>query len=229
MISEKPSNSRRWLLAGGVLVIVAVAATAFLYREELSIEAIEAFVLSLGVWAPVAFAAIYALATVAMFPGGIFDALGGAIFGPVIGSIVNLAGGSIGAMLAFLIARYVAGDWAERQGGPRVREIKQSVDAEGWRFVALVRLVPIFPYNIFNYLLGLTRIPFWQYAVLSVVCMSPITVAYTWIGYAGRNLAAGEGEDRIRNGLLLLAVVAAAIFLPSLIKRWRAVKAKDRT
>lgn len=214
--------ARLWLMFGlFAMLVVAVAAGAWWYRALLTIDALEAWVLGLGVWAPIGYAAIYATATVAMVPGGFFDALGGAIFGPVLGSLVNLCGGSVGAALAFLVARYVAGNWVEQRGGARVNGIKRSVEAEGWRFVAMVRLVPIFPYNIFNYLLGLTRIPFWQYIVTSVLCMAPITVAYTWIGHAGRNLVAGEQTDQIRYGLVLLGLVAAAIFLPRLVSRLR--------
>ena len=67
-----------------------------------------------------------------------------------------------------------------------------GVEAEGWRFVAFVRLVPLFPFNLLNYALGLTRIPLAHYVLASLVCMAPGTIAYTWLGYAGREALAGN-------------------------------------
>jgi uncharacterized membrane protein YdjX (TVP38/TMEM64 family) len=220
MIPQNRFKARPWLLGAFLAFVCAGGALAIIYRDALTLDAVEAFVRRLGVWAPVGFVAIYALATVAMIPGGFFDALGGAIFGPVLGTIVNLLGASVGAMLAFFIARHLAGGWVEARGGARVREIQESVEAEGWRFVAMVRLIPIFPYTIFNYVLGLTRIPFWQYALATCVCMAPSTVGYTWLGHAGRNLAAG-GDDEVAYGIAFFGILASVLFLPRMIKTLR--------
>ena len=95
-----------------------------------------------------------------------------------------------------------------------------SVDAEGWRFVAFVRLVPIFPYNVMNYLLGLTRIPFHHYMIATVVFMAPSTVVYTWIGHAGRAAIAGD-TDNLYYALIALGLLAAMIMLPHFYKRLR--------
>lgn len=222
LISHTRLTSRRTLGLLLALLVIGIAALAWLYRDALTLDALEDLTRDLGVWAPVGFAAIYAIATVAMVPGSFFDALGGAVFGPVLGSIVNFIGGSLGAMLAFALARYFAGDWVERRAAGRLGEIKQSVEAEGWRFVAFIRLVPIFPYTVFNYLLGLTRIPFWQYTVVTMICMAPSTVVYTWLGHAARHLAFGQGgEHPLQYGLIFLAVAATAVFLPRFIMRWR--------
>ncbi|HWM83507.1 MAG TPA: TVP38/TMEM64 family protein [Pseudolabrys sp.] len=222
MIPSKRFDARPWIAGFCGAAIVAAMALAWWYSDALELETIEAWVGSLGLWAPIGYVVLYAVGTVAMVPGSLFDTLGGALFGPVVGSIVNLIGGSIGAFLAFFAARYVAGDWVEERSGPRVREIKRSVEAEGWRFVAMVRLVPVFPYTVFNYLLGLTRISFWQYAVTTVVCMAPSTVVYTWLGHAGRNLVSGEaGDEPIRYALMFLGVAAVVLFLPRLVKRWQ--------
>ena len=69
--------------------------------------------------------------------------------------------------------------------------------------MAFVRLVPIFPFNILNYALGLTRIRLFHYVITSYICMLPGAIAYTYIGYAGRNAAVG-GEGLIRKILLVL-------------------------
>jgi len=96
----------------------------------------------------------------------------------------------------------------------------EGVEAEGWRFVAFVRLVPLFPYNLLNYALGLTRIRLFHYMVTSYICMLPGAIAYTYLGYAGRNAVAG-GEGMIKKALLGLGLLALVAFLPRLIKRLR--------
>ena len=94
------------------------------------------------------------------------------------------------------------------------------METEGWRFVAFVRLVPLFPFNLLNYALGLTRIPLAPYVLASLVCMLPGTFAYTWLGYAGREALAGN-DAALRYGLIGLALLAAIAFLPRLVRHLR--------
>jgi uncharacterized membrane protein YdjX (TVP38/TMEM64 family) len=217
------AHFRRWFLALLVLFAVAlIGALVWAFDGHLTVEAVEAVVARLGLWAPVGFIAIYGVATVAMVPGSVFDLAGGALFGPYLGSLLNLAGGSLGAALAFLVARYIARDWVEARAGRRTKGIIQSVDADGWKFVAFVRLVPIFPYNVVNYLLGLTRIPFPHYMLATIVFMAPATVVYTWIGHASRQAIAGD-TDNLRYGLLALGLVAVLLVLPRIYKKIRGV------
>jgi rhodanese-related sulfurtransferase/membrane protein DedA with SNARE-associated domain len=153
-------------------------------------------------------------------PGAIFAVIGGVLFGPVWGSLWNLLGGTLGATLAFLVARYIVGDWVRHKAGGLIKRLIDGVDAEGWRFVAFVRLVPLFPFNLSNYVLGLTRIPLHQYIIATLVCMVPGAVAYTWLGHAGRGALTGEA-DTVRYGLLALGLLAAIALLPRLIGRMR--------
>ena len=75
--------------------------------------------------------------------------------------------------MAFLLTRFLAADWVERRLGQRLQEIKAGVEREGWRFVAFVRLVPVFPFTLLNYALGLTRLSVRTYAVTSCITMAP--------------------------------------------------------
>jgi uncharacterized membrane protein YdjX (TVP38/TMEM64 family) len=215
------AHPRRWLLvAVALLVLAGVAATVWGFSLGLSAEALAAWVDSLGIWAPIGFVVLYAVATVALVPGGIFDLVGGALFGPYLGSALDLLGGTLGAALAFLFARYIARDWAQARAGPRLQSIMRSVDEEDWLFVAFVRLVPVIPYNIANYLLGVTRIPFPRYVLATLVFMAPSTVAYTWIGHAGRQAIAGDTEN-IKYALIALALIAVVLLVPRFYKRLR--------
>lgn len=203
-----------------LLGIVAAIAWAAVNRDRLDIEDLDAWVAGFGLLAPLAYLALYAAGTVAFLPGALFALAGGALFGPVWGSLLNLVGATIGASLAFLIARYLAGDWVAARTGGRLKRLIDGVEAEGWRFVAFVRLVPLFPFNLTNYALGLTRISFRSYAITSFICMAPGAIAYTWLGHAGREALAGDASA-IRYGLLALGLLAAIAFLPRLIRRLR--------
>jgi len=214
-------NRRRLLLIAIVLLILAAGAFLYwLFEGIASIEAVQARVAALGSWGPVGFILLYGIATIAGVPGGIFDVAGGALFGPATGSVINLAGGTLGAALAFLVARYLAADWVRQRAGPRMQRVMRNVEKDGWQFVAFVRLVPVLPYTIVNYLLGLTLIPFWHYLLATVVFMAPSTVAYTWIGHAGSQALTGD-TNNIRYALAMLAVIAILIFAPQFYKRWR--------
>jgi hypothetical protein len=95
-----------------------------------------------------------------------------------------------------------------------------GVEDEGWHFVAFVRLVPLFPFNLVNYAFGLTRIRLRDYVIASFVCMAPGALAYTYLGYAGREAASGQ-TGAINKALLALMLLAAVAFLPRLIRRFK--------
>ena len=175
---------------------------------------------SLGLWAPVAHVVLFALGTILFVPGVLFGLAGGALFGPVWGTVLNLAGATLGAAAAFLVARYLAADWVRRKAGGRLGRLVAGVEAEGWRFVAFTRLVPLIPFNLLNYALGLTRIAFTPYVATSLICMAPGTLVYTWLGYAGREAIAGN-DAAIRYGLIALALLAAVAFVPRVVRRLR--------
>jgi uncharacterized membrane protein YdjX (TVP38/TMEM64 family) len=201
------------LLGTGVGAVVVAGPGA-------SVAAIEQRLRDVGHWAPVLFVVLYAVATLLFFPGSLLSLAGGALFGPVWGVGINLAGATGGAVLAFLAARYIAGDAVERWAGPRLRHIMAGVEAEGWRFVAIVRLVPLVPFNLLNYALGLTRIDVGSYALTSMICMAPGAVAYTWLGSAGRDVAA-RGVQALPQVAAALGALVAVGLLPRLLRRFR--------
>lgn len=204
-----------------VLALAVGLVLTFANRQLFSEQALHDWLAAAGWWAPVAFVALYTVGTVLFLPGSVLTLAAGALFGVLGGALYSLAGATLGAVLAFLLARHVAGDWVTRKAGGWLKQLIEGVEAEGWHFVAFVRLVPLFPFNVVNYALGLTRIPLAAYALASAVCMLPGALAYAWLGYAGRAALAGDA-NAIRNGMLALAAVAALMFLPRLIRQFKA-------
>ena len=205
-------------------LLIGAIALALTFRDQLQVDKLEAWVASAGLAGPLLFIFLYAVAAVLFLPGSVLTLAGGALFGPLWGTLYNLAGATLGAAIAFLIARHLASDWIHskihKTAGGRGERLMKSVNAEGWRFVAFTRLVPLFPFNLLNYALGLTRIPFGQYVLATFIFMLPGAAAYTYLGFAGREAVAG-GEDLIQKGLIALALLAAAAFLPRLIGKLR--------
>ncbi len=197
-------------------ILVVGIALVINYREQLDATAIQNWIEQAGNAAPLLFMALYIIGTVFFFPGAILTLLGGALFGPVLGTLYNLTAATIGAMLSFLVARYLASDWVEKKTGGRLKQLMNGVENEGWRFVAFTRLVPLFPFNLLNYGLGLTKINFSHYSIASYIFMLPGAIAYTYLGYIGKEAATG-GEGLIQKAMLALALLGLVAFLPRLV------------
>jgi len=220
--------NRRNFIFRAVLAVALLGAIVWLglHREVLQAAALEQELARFGALAPILFVLLYASATVLFVPGAVLTLAGGVLFGPVWGTLWNLTGATLGATLAFVIARYVASDWVAARSGQRLGRLMRGVEEEGWRFVAFVRLVPLFPFNLVNYAFGLTRIRLRDYVFASFVCMAPGALAYTYLGYAGREAASGQAGV-VRKELLALALLAAVAFLPELVRRIRRQRFTD--
>jgi len=212
-------------LAAGIILLTIITIALF-NREYIKPETLKQFLDSLGSAAPYIFMLAYVVATVIWLPGSVFSIAGGLLFGPVLGTFYNLTAATIGASLAFLIARYLAADWVSAKAKGKLKKLIQGVDEEGWRFVAFVRLVPLFPFNLLNYALGLTRIPLLHYVIASYICMLPGAFVYTYIGYAGAQTLKGE-DSFLQNILIALALLAVVAYLPRIVKKLKAAADKQ--
>ena len=194
-----------------ILVLLgALIIGAYLNRDLLQIETLQQWVENAGSFGWIAFVLIYIGATVLFLPASLLTLLGGFLFGPIIGTILNLAGASIGASIAFLIARFTDGGWIRSKAGNKIGSLMDKVDEEGWRAVAFVRLVPLFPFSLLNYVLGLSKIPFVQYVITSIICMAPASAAYTFFGHTfGLAFSSDDAPfiPYLIAGLVLIAVM----------------------
>ena len=203
---------RRWLKP--VVIIVAIIALLVAVRYLPIgglIEWLETTVARLGIWGIVLFIVVYIIATVLMLPGATLTLVAGAIFGLWWGTAAVSIASTTGAALAFLIGRYLARATVERKlaGYPKFKAVDRAVSQGGWKIVALLRLSPAVPFNLQNYLYGLTAIRFWPCVITSWLAMLPGTFMYIYLGYAGRasvEAAAGQGDERSTAQWVLLAV-----------------------
>lgn len=176
------------------------------------LPAFAAWVEGLGAWGPAAFIAGYVVAAVAFVPGSVLTLAAGAIFGLVRGALYVFVGATLGAAAAFLVSRYVARGAVERRvaGDPRFAAVDRAIAGQGFRVVLLLRLSPLFPFNLMNYALGLTRVRFTDY-LLGSVGMIPGTVLYVYYGRVAGDVARAAGGAAPDRGAGYYAVLALGL------------------
>jgi uncharacterized membrane protein YdjX (TVP38/TMEM64 family) len=142
----------------------------------------------------------------------------GAVFGPWSIFIIQPSG-TIGAVLAFLAARYIMADRLRRrfEGKPVLHAITGAIDSEGWRIVALLRLASPIPGPVANYAFGLTRIGLWPYTLATFICTLPLSVLQVYLGATGRAALVEDGWSPLKLGIMTagLASLAIVMFLVS--------------
>ncbi len=202
----------RWvsLACFGLSAVLLVTALPF----DAILEALQGWIEGLGVFAPLAYAALYGVASTLLVPGSALSLAAGVLFGVWIGTLVVWAGASIAIALSFLIARYLARARVEALAAtrPRFAAVDKAIGEQGWKIVALMRLSPVFPFGLQNYLFGVTAIRFWPCFVASVTFILPGTFLYVYLGFAGGAAAAAVGgsgsTDALKLGLQVVGLLA---------------------
>ena len=183
------------------------------------IRAFIAWVSGLGVSGALVFGAVYVVATVLMMPGSPLTIGAGLVFGLRLGFPIVIVSATVGATLAFLVARYLARQKVAARIGdhPRFRAIDDAIAEDGWKVVLLLRLSPLVPFNIQNYLYGLTSIKLSHYVSASFVGMMPGALLYLYIGAVGKAVVDDTGPGGavrwVFFGVGLVATVAVTVLV----------------
>ncbi len=207
-----------------LLAIGAALAAWFLWFDE-RLPAFVAWVQARGWAGALVFALGYALATVLMIPGALITLLAGYVYGPWLGTAVVSPASVLGATCAFLLGRTLFRSRFEQRiaGAPRFQALQAAIARQGLRILVLVRLSPVFPYSLMNYLFGLTRLRVSTYALGSWCGMLPGTFLYVYLGSTVQDLtalAAGGLPDAGGLGLALkIAGLLATLLVTVLVTR----------
>src|SRR4030095_16435774 len=175
------------------------------------------------------FILVYAVATVLMAPGSILTIGAGFAFGLWKGFLAVSAGATLGASLAFLVARFIARDKVEAiaKRNEKFRKIDTAIGKQGAKLVFLLRFSPVIPFNLSNYFYGLTGVKFWPYVLASWIGMIPGTFLYVYIGTAGKAaFAAAAGGEAIKHdwqywtffGIGLTTTVAVTVWVTKIAR-----------
>jgi uncharacterized membrane protein YdjX (TVP38/TMEM64 family) len=203
------------------IALIAVALVGLVLLARLGgqyVPSFAAWVEGLGIWGPLAFIAGYALAVVGLVPGALLTLAGGAIFGLAEGTLWVFIGAVLGSSGAFLVARYLARSAVERRlaDRPGFRAVDRAVGQQGLKIIFLLRLSPVFPFNLLNYGLGLTRVSFRDY-LLASFGMIPGTLLYVYYGKLAGDVAALAGGASVDRGPAYYAILGVGLLATALV------------
>jgi len=176
------------------------------------------------------FIIVYALATVLMAPGSILTIGAGFVFGLWKGFLAAWVGATLGAALAFLVARFVARDKIEAiaRRNEKFRKIDNAIGKQGAKLIFLLRLSPVIPFNLSNYLYGLTGVKFWPYVLASWLGMMPGTFLYVYIGVASKAaVAATAGGEAMKHGWQYWTFLGVGLVATVIVTIWVTKIARD--
>ncbi|KAK9270237.1 hypothetical protein L1049_025814 [Liquidambar formosana] len=220
------------LLAGLFLVGVVggFGAVGYIYRDQINafLTQFSGFIEGYGPVGYALFVAVYAGLEILAIPAIPLTMSAGLLFGSFIGTIIVSISGTVAASAAFLIARYFARERILKlvEGNKKFLAIDKAIGENGFRVVTLLRLSPLLPFSLGNYLYGLTSVKFVPYVLGSWLGMLPGTWAYVSAGAFGRAIIQEESEVGLSGGngqlltlgLGLLATALAAAYVTRLAK-----------
>ena len=206
-------------------MLVLGAASAFLIialSGSLSASRVERELDGHGAAGPLIFIVVSALLTVVCFPGPLLAGAAGLLFGTAIGTPTAIVSATLGASLACIVGRFVAGDAVEELAGPRIRALAAWVGRRGFLSVFYARLAPGAPYNLVNYACGLTTVPVATFALATAIGTAPRTFAYVALGGSFGNF--GSPETIIAIAVLVVMAVVGLALVRRDLERERAAR-----
>lgn len=222
-IVPRHGRAIKWLVL--LLLLVGIVALLRLLPVDAAVSCLERQIEQWGYWGPFFLGLVYVSMTLLLFPAWILTVTAGAVYGLLVGTVTASLASTTAAGLAFLIARHFARERVSQriQQSIRLAAVDEAIGRDGWKIVALLRLSPIVPFNLQNYLYGVTAMRFWPCLLTSWIAMLPGTFLYVYLGSIGRAAADGDGRtskwEWVLRGVGILATFAVTVFIARLARR----------
>jgi uncharacterized membrane protein YdjX (TVP38/TMEM64 family) len=193
------------------LAVIAFAARAFYsIYPVLNSENLDAFIRGFGAQAVLVYAFAYLLSSPIPFLAPILAATGGLLFGPILGTLLAISIAGITSLVPFLIARHLGRAWvaAKLKGGRLDTYYQKANQGSGFAFVLLLRLVPVMPWELQNYVAGVTRVSIWTYLGATMLGSIPLSVALVILGSNAKDPTSWQFFASLAlTGVILLAPI----------------------
>lgn len=174
-------KTARWVAVVGLVILIV--GWWWQHRAAVNPEAFRAWIAQFGAAAPFIYVALYAANTVTLLPPiGVLSLTAGLAFGPAIGFLAIMAGATLGTTATFFISRRLGRGFVERRLKGKFKSLDEALGSKGFATVLFFRVVPIVPYEVLNYVSGLSKIRFRDYGSATLLGLIPGAAVAAWFG-----------------------------------------------
>ena len=221
---KSPENHKKAAIKAAMLLVFIIAAVVLarytLASGFLSTDKLGAFLEGAGFWAPVLYIAVFVAGVCLFVPGTFLIAVGAAIFGPYLGFVYAWVGALLGAIVAFLVGRYLGRDFAASLVGDKLKRYDDGIEHNGFATVLYLRLI-CFPYSPLNFGMGLTKVRFRDYFLGTAFGIAIFIFAFTFVvGTLKEVWASGHWVELLNWKIVFsLALIIFSFCIPKIIDK----------
>jgi uncharacterized membrane protein YdjX (TVP38/TMEM64 family) len=203
-------------ILSGIAIITLLFVILKILNLDIDSKDIQTYVNSFGKLAPIIYIIIFALVPLTLFPDSIIAIAGGLIFGLVKGYIYTAIGAILGATLSFYISRKLGRNFVKKLTKEKLDNVEEMINSNGFFIIFMLRLIPLFPFDIISYGAGLTSVKYKDFILATFLGTIPGILVFTNIGAQSVNM--GSGSFYVSIGALVLLFIISMVLKKKFIK-----------
>lgn len=211
------NNKLTKTILGTLFLIIVFMAIYKLYSLNLGIDDIRNYVQSFGKIGALVYIIMFALVPLTLFPDSILAIAGGLIFGLFKGYIYTTIGALIGATISFYISRYWGRGMVKNLTKEKLDKAENIINNKGFIIIFLVRLIPLFPFDVISYGCGLTSVKYKDFILATLLGTIPGILVFTNLGAEAVNI--GSNSFYLSVALLILLFIASTFLKNKFISK----------
>lgn len=216
---------KKMTLVKGILVLFSIIGLLWFNQRYLQLhpQVLREWILSYGWISPFIFMILYTMRPLILFPASVLSLAGGLAFGAVWGTVYTIIGATCGAVLSFWVARKLGHNLVKKEWTGKAGVIQQQLEERGFFYVLLLRLLPIFNFDLISYLSGISKVRFTSFLLATLTGIIPGTFAYN---YLGSSFADGSMKNMIFAALLFLSIIFFSFMIGRVYKKRSGIDSK---
>lgn len=196
----------------GLLIVVGVLLWINHTYIHVTPKGIRDWILSFGWIAPILYIVLYTIRPLVLFPASVLSLTGGLAFGALWGTVFTVIGATLGAVLSFLVVRYMGKNLNQKSWTGNWSKLEKNLVEKGFTYVLILRLIPLVPFDLISYAAGVSKIRLRAFVYGTLFGIIPGTFAYNFLG-------ASFTKGSLREIIIAAIVFLAALVIPLMFKK----------
>lgn len=204
-MTEKGKTIKKAIIYPLILLIISFIVYK-IYKMDIGVNEIKDYIESFGKMGSIIYIVMFSLVPLTLFPDSVLAIAGGLIFGLFNGYIYTTIGALIGGTLSFYISRKLGRNVVKKFTKEKLDKVEEMINEKGFFIVFMLRLIPLFPFDVISYGAGLTSIKYKDFILATLFGTIPGILVFVNIGAQSVNIGSTSFYISIAALILLLGI-----------------------